>query len=85
MCIAESQLMKRGQAKARWTGREVPGFARASDHMNSCFGTTYGNVKKQVPNAVQVTGSEKMNFRNVSKELNCNMFGGQKRVKGSER
>lgn len=44
--------MKRGQAKARWTGREVPGFARASDHMNSCFGTTYGNVKKQVPNAV---------------------------------
>lgn len=27
-------------ARARWTGRQMAAFARASDHMNSCFGTT---------------------------------------------
>lgn len=45
------------------------------------MGLLCGDIEKQVPNAVQVTGSVKMNSRNVSKELKCNMFGRQKRVK----
>lgn len=41
------------------------------------LGPLYGNTKKRVRDAVQVTGSEKMNSENVAEVLKCNMFGGQ--------
>lgn len=45
------------------------------------LGPLCGNTKKQVHDAVQATGSKKMNSENVSEVLKCNMFGGQNRVK----
>lgn len=45
------------------------------------LGPLYGSTTKRVRDAVQVTGSAKMNSENVFEVLKCNMFEGQNTVK----